>query len=119
MTSLLCWTKHRHKKDNTGNQENDATDECQQVLVDNTGGNEKKGTDDEKDPTRQLTLEFQTRFVALIFAHCLPDVNFDDHHGHVALGHKPVIREQHITNRTAFAGIAQVERCHGEAVFQS
>jgi hypothetical protein len=68
MTSLW-WFNHWNKKDNTGNQENNTANACQQILVNDTRCNEKKSTYDEKDPTRQLTLEFPICFVSLRFSH--------------------------------------------------
>ncbi len=43
---------------------------------------------------------------------------FDHDHGHTALGHEPVVFQQHIAYRAALAGIAQVERRHGQAILQ-
>ena len=43
---------------------------------------------------------------------------FDYNRGHAGLGHEPVVIQQHIADRAALAGIAQIEQRHGQAILQ-
>ena len=43
---------------------------------------------------------------------------FDHDHGDAALSDEAVVFQQHAADRTALAGIAQVERRHGQAILK-